>query len=212
MNQLEQIAVITVLAAIIVVLLIGFVRLKFRESKKKREQKQRFKRGYELEAQAKSFIESKGFRILKEQAPFYHNYKVNGESRHSKLIVDYIAEKNRKKYIIEVKSGKSAISLTDKNSRRQLLEYDFVIENDGIVLLDMENKNMQFVKFQTKGEKKDMLIFKVLIILAGVGMLLPFWSIRIIFLLIFVLIWFNPNSSKKLISKVTSKIWNNKII
>ena len=125
MKQVEQIGIIV----LIIVLFIGFVRLKYRELKKKRQQRQRFKRGNELEVQAKSFIESKGFRILNEQAPFYHNYMVNGESCSSKLIVDYIAEKNKKKYIIEVKSGKSAISLTDKNSRRQLLEYDFVIEN-----------------------------------------------------------------------------------
>ena len=91
MNQFEQIALIAILAVIIIILLIGFVQLKHRELKKKRNQKLRFKRGNELEVQAKSFIESKGFRILNEQAPFYHNYKVNGESRSSKLIVDYIA-------------------------------------------------------------------------------------------------------------------------
>jgi len=209
MNQLEQIAVIAVMAVIIVVLLVGFVQLKHRESKKKRQQKQRFKRGNELEVQAKSFIESKGYRIINEQKPFYHNYKVNGESRCSKLIVDYIAEKNRKKYIIEVKSGKSAISLTDKNSRRQLLEYDFVIENDGIVLLDMENRNMQLVKFQSKVEKKDTLILKVLVITAGVAILLPFWSVKIIVLLILILNWFYPDSSKNIISKITSRFLNN---
>lgn len=205
MNQLEQIAVITILAVIIIVLLVGFVQLKHRELKKKRQQKKRFKRGNELEVQAKSFIESKGFRILNEQAPFYHNYKVNGESHSSKLIVDYIAEKNSKKYIIEVKSGKSAISITDKNSRRQLLEYDFVIENDGIVLLDMENRNMQLVRFQSKLEKKENLILKVFLVTAGVAIFIPFWSVKIIVLLLIILIWFYPDNSKNIISKVTSR-------
>ena len=117
----------------------------------------------------------------------------------------YIAEKNGKKYIIEVKSGKSAISITDKNSRRQLLEYDFVIENDGIVLLDMENRNMQLVKFQSKAERKDNLMLKALVIIAGVAILLPFWSIKIIVLLLIILTWLYPDNSKKIISKVMSK-------
>lgn len=204
MNQLEQIAIIAVLTVTIIVLLISFVQLKQRELKKKRKQKLRFKRGNELEIQAKSFIESKGFRILNEQAPFNHNYKVNGESRSSKLIVDYIAEKNGKKYIIEVKSGKSAISITDKNSRRQLLEYDFVIENDGVVLLDMENRNMQVVKFQSKAEKKDSLMLKALVITAGIAILFPFWSVKIIVLLLLALMWFYPDGSKNIVSKLTS--------
>lgn len=46
-----------------------------------------------------------------------------------------------------MKSGKEAISLNNKNSRRQLLEYDLVIENDGAILLDMENENLKFVQF-----------------------------------------------------------------
>ena len=209
MNQFEQIALISILAVIIIVLLIGFVQLKQRELKKKRKQKLRFKRGNELEVQAKSFIESKGFRIINIQAPFFHNYKVNGESRSSKLIVDYIAEKNGKKYIIEAKSGKSAISITDKNSRRQLLEYDFVIENDGIVLLDMENRNMQVVKFQSKAEKKDNLMLKALVITAGIAILLPFWSIKVTVLLLLILVWLYPDNSKKIISKGTSKFLNN---
>ena len=205
MSLIERIFLITLIA----ILLITVAKFKFTDFRKRQKQRKRFERGNLLEKQARTFLQEKGYNIVDEQKTYDHNYEVNGESRSSKLIVDYIVEKNGKKYIVEVKSGKSAISLTDKNSRRQLLEYDFVIENDGIVLLDMENRNMQFVKFQSKAEKKDTLVCKVLIIVAGVAILLPFWSVKIIASLILILIWFYPDSSKNIISKVTSKFLNN---
>lgn len=201
MDQFERIIFLTV----IVLLLIGFIRLKYREFIKKKKQRKRFQRGNMLEAKAKSFLEKKGYFISNEQAIFYHKYEVNGKSRSSKLIVDYIAEKNGEKYIVEVKSGKSAISLNDKNSRRQLLEYDFVIENDGVVLLDMESKTLQLVKFQSKAEKKEIHIMKVIVIISVIAILLPFWTLKILISLILIAIWFYPNISKNIISKLVDK-------
>ncbi|MGM0409088.1 MAG: hypothetical protein ACQERU_13990 [Bacteroidota bacterium] len=179
--------------------------MKYREFKKKKKQRERFKRGNMLEAEAKSFLEKKGYFITNEQAIFYHKYEVNGESKSSKLIVDYIAEKNGEKYIVEVKSGKSAISLKDKNSRRQLLEYDFVIENDGVVLLDMESRTLQLVKFQSKAEKKETHIMKVIVIISVVAILIPFWSFKILASLILAAIWFYPDISKNIITKLKKR-------
>jgi hypothetical protein len=88
-----------------------------------------------------------------------------------------------------VKSGKSAISVQDKNSRRQLLEYDFVIENDGIFLLDMENRVMNLVEFSSKEENQNFSFYKLLLIIAILGILIPFWKIKILLILIVVVIW-----------------------
>lgn len=197
MQLFDQITFPIIITALLIIsLLIALITIKYKEYQKKRKQKKRFERGNILETQAKSFLEKKGYRILEAQKQFYHNYEVNGKHRSSKLIVDYIAKKNGKTYIVEVKSGNSAISLNDKNSRRQLLEYDFVIENDGVILLDMENKNIQFVKFHTKVAKKN-LLFQKLIIITGLLILLPFWPIKIIASLILVTFWFYPFLSKK---------------
>lgn len=64
---------------------------------------------------------------------------------------------------------------------------------------------MQLVKFQSKAEKKDNLMLKALVITAGIAILLPFWSIKLIILLLIILVWLYPDNSKKLISKVMSK-------
>lgn len=187
---------------IIIIILLIFILAKFKltEFKKNRARKKRFKRGLKLETEAEFFLKSKGFNIIGNQEIFYHNYLVNGENRRSKLIVDYITEKAGKKYIVEVKSGKDAISLYNKNSRRQLIEYDLVIENDGTILLDMENKKLQFVKFHSKEESQDIFFKKIIIAVAIMGILIPFWKVKILIGLILIAMWVDPIKVKKIIN------------
>lgn len=185
--------------AIISFLIVVLVKYKFRDYNKKRKQKKRFARGVYLEDKARYFLKSKGYSIIGEQEIHFHKFKVNDEIVESKLILDYVVEKNSKKYIVEVKSGKSAISLKDKNSRRQLLEYDFVIENDGIFLLDMENKKMQLVEFYSKAESNDASLYKVLLIFVAVGLFMPFWKVKILMGIILILFWKYPSKTKLIV-------------
>lgn len=195
----EQFISNTVFIVIIILLLFFVAKFKLTEFKKNRARKKRFERGIKLETEAEYFLKEKGFNIIGNQEINYHNYKVNGQNRRNKLIVDYVAEKAGKKYIVEVKSGKEAISLNNKNSRRQLIEYDLVIENDGLILLDMENKDLQFVQFQSKEERQDTSFREIIIALAIMGILIPFWKIRILIILVMIVIWKYPIQSKKVL-------------
>ena len=178
---------------IILILLVVVVRYKYVDYSKRQRQKKRFARGNTLEKEAKVFLEKKGFSVIKEQFIQYHNFKVDGENHQAKLIVDYIVKKSGKKYLVEVKSGKSAITVKDKNTRRQLLEYDYVIKNDGTYLLDMENKKMQLIKFSSKEERNNNNLFKVLVGISLIGILFPFWSVKIIVTVLLGLTWFYPS-------------------
>ncbi len=178
-------------------------KFKYNDYRKKQKQMKRFERGNMLEKQAKSFLENKGYRIVSEQKEYTHNYLVNGENRSSKLKVDYVVESKGKRYIVEVKSGTSAISLNNSGSRRQLLEYDFVIENDGVFLLDMENEIMQFVKFSTKAEKNEDLLRKVIIGTSMFAILIPFWTRENFALgLILLGVWIYPGPAKSAIKSL----------
>lgn len=188
--------------SLIVILLFALAKFKYNDFHKKQKQRKRFERGNMLETRAKTFLENKGFLIIDEQKAYNHNYEVNGERRSSKLKVDYVVEKKGKRYIVEVKSGKSAISLDDKNSRRQLLEYDFVIENEGVFLLDMENEKMQFVKFYTKTERDEDVFRKVIIGVALFGILIPFWKVKILIGLILLGVWLYPGQVKTVIKSL----------
>ena len=164
---------------------------------KSRKIKRAFKRGSVLEKEAKYFLEKKGYHIIDEQSIHYHNYSVNGEAIQTKLIVDYVVRKNKKTYLVEVKSGKSAISIKDKNTRRQLLEYDTVIENDGVFLLDMEHKKMQLIKFYSKSKQKNTFFISLIIIVAILGILLPFWSSKLIVIAFLFIAWFYYRKTRK---------------
>lgn len=195
----EQFISNIVFLLIIISLLFFVVKFKLTVFKKNSARKKRFERGLKLETEAEFFLKRKGFSIIGSQEVYYHNYLVNGQERSNKLIVDYIAKKAGKKYIVEVKSGKEAISIDNKNSRRQLLEYDLVIDNDGVILLDMENENLQFVKFQSKEERQDNTLKKIIITMAMIGILIPFWKIRILIALVLMAIWKYPIPSKKVL-------------
>ncbi len=187
------------LYAFIILLIIGLAKYIISDFRKKQKQRKRFERGFMLETKAKYFLEKKGYRIINAQKTYNHNYEVNGENRTSKIKVDYLVEKGGKKYIVEVKSGMSAISLNNSGSRRQLLEYDFVIENDGVFLLDMENEKMQFVRFNSKSEKNEDLFRKVIIGMAVFAIFIPFWKMKFLVCLILLGVWLYPRQAKELV-------------
>lgn len=133
--------------AVIGCLLFFLLRILFKQYKEKRVTQKRFKRGSDLEKQGRDFLIKEGFRIEHEQYLAHHHFYVDKQKVSIGVIPDYIVSKGGKTYIVDVKSGTSAISLKDKSTRRQLLEYDHAIPNDGIYLLDMENKKLKLVSF-----------------------------------------------------------------
>ena len=150
--------------AVIIVLSFSLVVIKIKKYLKYRKNKRCFKRGIKLEKAAAKFLEKKGFEILGQQVPFVHTYYVNGIKTESDLIVDYFVKKNGKYFVIEVKSGNSAISIANKNTRRQILEYSIAIPCDGVYLLDMENRKLQKITFSIHHKSNFYVILMLLII------------------------------------------------
>lgn len=138
---------------IVSTLLALLLQFKWKEWLKKRRQAKRFSRGAKLEEAAAHFLERKGYKILDSQYSVNHSFRVDGEKQEVKIVVDYVVAKNGKTYLVEVKSGKSAISISNSNTRRQILEYALAIPNDGVFLLDMENKQLQQIQFELSNEK-----------------------------------------------------------
>jgi len=158
----------TALVFIIISILLSIVlRYKYREYMKRRILQKQFKRGNELEKEARYFLQRKGYKILEEQYEHYHKYKVNGEAYKSKLIVDYVVARKGKTYLVEVKTGKKAISISDKNTRRQILEYYFAIANDGVLLLDMENEELLEIEFDVIKDDNNNSIWILIAALVG---------------------------------------------
>ncbi len=148
------------------------LRLWYNNFSSRRQQRKRFKRGIKLEKKAESYLINQGFSILGEQLEYKHSYFVNSEETSSILTIDYLVEKNGRLYVVEVKSGKTAISIKNRSTRRQLLEYAVAIECEGVYLLDMENEELSLITFdfpnRAVSNSKDyrLVSFLILIIIA----------------------------------------------
>jgi len=179
---------------IIISLLIIVVKYWYSDFSKRKKQRNRFKRGAQKEEEARIFLSKKGYKVIDEQFIAVHKYKVDGDDKEVKLIVDYVVSKGGKTYLVEVKSGKSAIYIENKNTRRQILEYDYAIKNDGVFLLDMENEEMHLIQFSPKENqsvKRNRSGILIIILLSFVGIISTDWYVKsVIFalLLMFFLI------------------------
>ena len=187
---------------IILILLFALAKYKFISYRLKQKQKKRFARGLMLENEAFSYLKSLGYSIIDTQQTHYHQYEINGIKQTSKIILDYLVEKEGKTYIVEVKSGNSAIYINNSNTRRQLLEYDYTINSDGIFLLDMENKKMQLVKFNSKDEIMVDNFRNLVLILAVMGIIIPFFKIKVLLILLLIAIWKYPKKSKIILNLI----------
>ncbi|WP_430817429.1 Dna2/Cas4 domain-containing protein [Carboxylicivirga sp. RSCT41] len=177
------------LGLIIVALVFFIIRYKIKAYLQERKVRKRFERGNKLELQARSFLRSKGYTIIDYQSIYEHKYMEDGEVMYAEIQPDYIVKKNGKKYIVEVKSGSQAISARNRNTRRQLLEYDYVVENDGVFLLDMEKRQLKLVQFKSKMERRSGRLLKAVIIAAIAGMAIPYWPVKVAIGLVLVVVF-----------------------
>lgn len=145
MNLTEKILAITLLG------LGAWGALLIRRTIKRFILRRRFKIAAKAEKAAIKVLESSGFKILKEQVGAENVFSVDGHTARSKVRADFIAEKQGKRYVVEVKSGESAPSPTNSATRRQLLEYEHVFKPDGLVLVNMSAATLHEVAFGITG-------------------------------------------------------------
>lgn len=124
----------------------------FSERHHSRKAKKRVRHGLAAEKSAAGFLKHRGYRIIASQLEEKITVYVDGEPLSSTVRADYLVKKGFKTYVVEVKSGEQG-TVRRPNVRRQLLEYKLVYEPDGILLLDMEEKNLQEICFAYKEDK-----------------------------------------------------------
>lgn len=108
--------------------------------------KRTFQSGRIAETAAVKFLRSRGYKILASQLREEVSVYVDGVRETSIVRADYLVRRRWKLYVVEVKSGQQG-NIKIPVIRRQLLEYYLVYQPDGILLLDMEHKNLQEIRF-----------------------------------------------------------------
>lgn len=104
------------------------------------------------EREAIYLLKKNGFNVIGIQVKRNIMTYIDGKPYSGYVKVDFLAQKNRKKYVVEVKTGQQTRA-TQSLVRRQLLEYFLVYNPQGILLLDMERKKIQTIEFDWGTDK-----------------------------------------------------------
>ena len=129
--------------------------------------KRRFSKSRQAEKEAEKLLKKKGYTIIdfQKSKPLLITF---GDKIHRYLIrIDYLVSKRGKIYVVEVKSGEKTSYITNRETRRQMLEYYLAYQPSGIILLNMKNKSISEVKFQFEKPIYQW-IYRIVYFLAGI--------------------------------------------
>lgn len=121
--------------------------LKIRSLINNRKAKKRSFISIRAEKKAERWLQRNGFQVLERQQSRPLIIQAGKISHHYSIRTDFLVKKGGKKYIVEVKSGQKNSHITDKDTRRQLLEYFLAYQSYGIILFDMEHQKFSEIKF-----------------------------------------------------------------
>jgi len=123
-----------------------------------------------LKQQAEKLLQKNGYFILSKQKELFYTLLENDNSVKIKIVPDFIVSKKNKTYVVEVKTGTSAPSITNSSTRRQILEYYHVLDCDGVILLDMEQNVFKHIDFgDIKQRKKQPILLFGLALISLMG-------------------------------------------
>jgi hypothetical protein len=148
LNQNKNLYFISIAALVTFLLVIGgFFFYKLQKAYKRRCRRRRLARGIRAETKGLSLLKSAGYEIETVQESLRAYCFIDGNKVNYTLRPDAIVSKGGKRYIAEIKSGKVAPDPLFKDTRRQLLEYFFCFNTEGVVLVNTEEKKIQNVYF-----------------------------------------------------------------
>jgi len=101
--------------------------------------------GRQGEVDAAQVLTDAGYRILEDQARREVALRVDGERRCYTVRPDYLVGRGDRRYVAEVKTGRKAPDPCYAPTRRQLLEYEVCFPNHGLLLVDMEARQVHEV-------------------------------------------------------------------
>ena len=128
--------------------------------------RKRFSKSRQAEKEAEKILKKNGYAIIDAQKSKPLLITI-GDKIHRYLVrIDYLARKRGKVFVVEVKSGEKIPYITNRETRRQMLEYYLAYQPCGILLLNMKNKSISEVKFQFESTRRQKAI-KLVYFLAG---------------------------------------------
>ncbi|SHG75009.1 PD-(D/E)XK nuclease family protein [Desulforamulus hydrothermalis] len=110
----------------------------------------RVRQAGKAEAAAGRLLETAGYRILAVQERVPVVTKINGKPHKSHIQADFIVQKGKQVFVVDVKTGEAAQKPAAPENRRQLLEYYLVYRPDGVLVLDMDKLKLYHLEFEVE--------------------------------------------------------------
>lgn len=129
--------------------------------------KRRFAKSRTAEKGAEKLLRKKGYSILDIQKSKPILITIGDKIHRYFIRIDFLVKKKGKVYVVEVKNGEKNPYITNRETRRQMLEYYHAYQPHGIILLNMRNKNISEVKFQFEKNSRQWIV-KAAYFLAGI--------------------------------------------
>jgi len=140
--------------------------------------RKRFSKSRKAEKDAEKILKKNGYAIIDAQKSKPLLITI-GDKMHRYLVrIDYLARKKGKVYVVEVKSGEKIPYITNRETRRQMLEYYLAYQPSGILLLNMKNKSISEVKFQFESTKRQTIIKLTYFILGAIISLVLYYLLQ----------------------------------
>jgi hypothetical protein len=130
------------LALVVVVVLLLGQRAWLRAGRRARQ-----RHALACEDRAGDLLRSLGFDIVGRQVRTSFVLTVDGAPIVVELRADYVVSLDDRRFVAEVKSGRIAPRIETAATRRQLLEYRFAFDVDGVLLVDAEAERVSEIVF-----------------------------------------------------------------
>lgn len=140
-------ALLVLLAIAVIFAAVQTARLAWQGFWRRRTIAIRRERGAEGELRAEEMLREMGYGIEGRQVGVSYDVQIDGEPVPIELRADYLVSIGDKRYVAEVKTGRSAPRIDTPATRRQLLEYRIAFDVDGVLLVNAETKRVHAVEF-----------------------------------------------------------------
>jgi hypothetical protein len=133
--------------AAIAVALVQTTRLVWARALRRWALRRQAARAQEGEERAEVLLRAAGYAIVARQAVGSWTVHADGLPFVVDLRADYLVSRDRRRYVAEVKTGRLAPRLQTAATRRQLLEYRFAFDVDGVLLVDADAERVSSIEF-----------------------------------------------------------------
>ena len=133
--------------------------------------------------EAEALLKKKGFKIIDKQKRADIVTYIDGKPNLAYVQADFIVERNGKKYVAEVKAGEMVSDPNEPSTRRQMLEYKFAYKPYELLLVNMLDRTIHTVDFESPKYGEDRifrLILGGLVVIIVLCLLWIFISIKIL--------------------------------